>query len=147
MKLDFFDDFQDPYLKTKTGKGVFLSGLVLGMLARVQAGKGALDSAPMFKQIYFGRMQRRDLLRHLSRLPHLTWVYSIEHKNAEMLEDLCKEAGRFLLEGESRELGVDGNFAFSIAFLNAPDYFFGRVFKKQDTEEQKNKKEGNENGI
>ena len=64
-----------------------------------------------------------------------------------MLEDLCKEAGRFLLEGESRELGVDGNFAFSIAFLNAPDYFFGRVFKKQDTEEQKNKKEGNENGI
>ena len=35
MKLDFFDDFQDPYLKTKTGKGVFLSGLVLGMLARV----------------------------------------------------------------------------------------------------------------
>ena len=74
MKLDFFDDFQDPYLKTKTGKGVFLSGLVLGMLARVQAGKGALDSAPMLDRPLISFDNQTDRLfpkRPESRCPSL----------------------------------------------------------------------------
>lgn len=37
MKLDFFDEFTDPYLKTKSGRGVFLAGVVLGFIARSQA--------------------------------------------------------------------------------------------------------------
>ena len=61
MKLDFFEDFQDPYLKTKAGRGVFLSGVVLGMLAKGQAGQGAIDSAPMYKQLNFGRRAHEQL--------------------------------------------------------------------------------------
>ncbi|NLL37345.1 MAG: CRISPR-associated protein [Fretibacterium sp.] len=131
MKLEFFDDFQDPYLQTSEGQGIFLSGLILGMLARGQAGPGgAIDSAPMYKQIRFGRMQRRDLLKHLARVPELGRAYRVGY--AGMLESLCAEAGRLLLEGKPQELGVEGNFAFAVAFLNAPDYFWGRIFKKRD---------------
>ena len=52
-----------------------------------------------------------------------------------MIKSLCAEAGKLLMEGTTVEPGVEGNFAFSIAFLNAPDYFFGRIFKKQAEEE------------
>ena len=133
VKLDFFEEFQDPYLQTREGRGVFLSGLVLGMLARGQVGGGAIDSAPIYKHLRFGRLQRRDLLRLLSRIPELGRVYRVPY--AEMLESLCAEAGRLLLEGDARELGVEGNFSFSVAFLNAPDYFWGRIFKKKVSEE------------
>ena len=60
-------------------------------------------------------------------------VYNISY--AGMIESLCAEAGRLLMEGKPQEIGVEGNFAFSIAFLCAPDYFFGRIFKKQAEEE------------
>ena len=60
------------YLKTPVGQGVFLSGIVLGIITKYQVSKGeSIDSAPMFKQLMFGKMQRRDLLRHLSRVPEL----------------------------------------------------------------------------
>ena len=36
MKLDFFDEFTDPYLKTNRGKGVS-GGVTLGVIARAQA--------------------------------------------------------------------------------------------------------------
>ena len=133
MKLDFFKDFKDPYMRKEGGQGVFLAGLVFGMIARGQAGKGgAIDSSPMYKQLHFGRMQRRDLSRLMARVPELTRVYDLPY--AGMIESLCGEAGKRILEGISDELGVDGNFAFSIAFLNAPDYFW-RIFKKQDTQD------------
>ena len=136
MRFEFFDDFKDPYMQEKGGQGVFLAGLVFGMIARGQVGKGgAIDSSPMYKQLHFGRMQRRDLSRLMARVPELTRVYDLPY--AGMIESLCGEAGKYLLEGLSEELGVDGNFAFSIAFLNAPDYF-RKIFKKQsrDDEEQ-----------
>ena len=134
LRLDFFEDFQDPYLQKMEGRGIFLAGLVLGMISRGQVGKGgAIDASPMYKQLHFGRMQRRDLLRLMARVPELGRVYNIPY--AGMIESLCAEAGKLLMEGEPQELGVEGNFAFSIAFLNAPDYFFGRIFKKQAEEE------------
>lgn len=135
MNIGFFDDFKDDYMQTLQGKGYFLSGVVLGMVARGQAGKGSpIDSAPLYKQLHFGKLQRRDILRHMSRIPELTRVYNLDY--AGMIESLCAKAGEYLMLGGASDPGVDGNFAFSMAFLNAPDYFFKRIFKKTD-EDQK----------
>lgn len=132
MNIGWLNDFSDPYLKTPGGQGTFLSGIVLGMIAKYQAGEGeSIDAAPMFKQIVFGKMQRRDLLRHLSRVPELIRVYDIPYKN--YLELLSGKAGELLLKGSS-EMGVDGNFAFSVAFLNAYDYFW-KIFGKSEDKE------------
>lgn len=129
MKLEWLNEFADPFLKTAGGQGVFLSGIVLGMIARCQVNKeDDIDSAPMFKQIMFGKMQRRDLLRHLSRVPELIRAYDIPYKG--YLEQLSGLAGDMLLKGTT-EMGVDGNFAFSVAFLNAREYFW-RIFGKSD---------------
>lgn len=131
MKLEWLNEFSDPYLKTASGQGVLLSGIVLGMIAKYQVGKGEdIDAAPMFKQLMFGKMQRRDLLRHLSRVPELIRAYDIPYKG--YLEQLCGKAGDLLLKGTS-EMGVDGNFTFSVAFLNAYEYFW-RVFGKSEAE-------------
>ena len=132
MKLDSLNDFSDPYLKTTSGQGVFLSGIILGMLARYQVSKEEdIDSAPMFKQLMFGKMQRRDLLRHLSRVPELIRAYDIPY--AGLLEKLTGKSGDLLLKGTA-EMGVDGNFTFSVAFLNASEYFW-RIFGKTEVEE------------
>lgn len=129
LKIDWLNEFSDPYLNTPNGQGVFLSGIVLGMIAKHQTGEGeGIDSAPMFKQIVFGKMQRRDLLRHLSRVPELIRVYDIPYKG--YLEQLSGKAGELLLK-RSSEMGVDGNFAFTIAFLNAYEYFW-KIFGKTE---------------
>ena len=48
MKLEFLDNFKDPYLATTEGRGVFLSGVVLGMLAQAQTPPGGtVDAAPI----------------------------------------------------------------------------------------------------
>ncbi len=132
MKLDWLNEFSDPYLKTTSGQGVLLSGIILGMIARYQVSKEEeIDSAPMFKQLMFGKMQRRDLLRHLSRAPELIRAYDIPYKG--LLEKLSGKAGDLLLKGTA-EMGVDGNFVFSVAFLNASEYFW-RIFGKSEIEE------------
>ena len=70
MNLDFFDRFADPYLKTPTGRGVFLGGLILGVVASQQSDRGTVQDSPLFKQVSFGRMQVRDIRRHpLRKLP------------------------------------------------------------------------------
>ena len=53
----------------------------------------------MYKQLHFGRMQRRDLSRLMARVPELTRVYDLPY--AGMIESLCGEAGKRLLEGLS----------------------------------------------
>lgn len=139
MNLDWIEGFSDPYLKTPDGQGVFLGGIVLGIIAKYQSGPGGdVDSAPMFKQIMFGKMQRRDLLRHLSRVPELLRAYDIPYKI--YIKQLSGRLGDLLLHGGG-EMGVDGNFAFSVAFLNAYEYFW-RIFGKQ--EEPKNDEERGE---
>lgn len=139
MNLDWIGGFSDPYLKTPDGQGVFLGGIVLGIVAKYQSVPGGdVDSAPMFKQIMFGKMQRRDLLRHLSRVPELLRAYDIPYKI--YIKQLSGRLGDLLLHGGG-EMGVDGNFAFSVAFLNAYEYFW-RIFGKQ--EEPKNDEERGE---
>jgi len=131
MNLDFFEEFSDPYLKENPGKGVFLAGVALGMMARGQVtSKEDLSNSPLFKQINFGRIQRRDLQRHLARVPELIRAYEMSYSG--MIESLAAEAGRLLLEGQKKELGVDGNFVFAVAFMNAPKFCFGKIFKKEE---------------
>lgn len=131
MNLDWLEEFSDPYLKTQTGQGVFLGGIILGMIAKYQVKQGnGIDSAPIFKQVIFGRMQRRDLLRHLSRVPDLLRAYDIPFNY--LIQKLSGKAGDLLLR-QDKEMGVDGNFIFSIAFLNANEYFW-RIFGKSKAE-------------
>ncbi|HUM42929.1 TM1802 family CRISPR-associated protein [Acetomicrobium sp.] len=140
MKLDFFDEFTDPYLKTNRGKGVFLAGVTLGVIARAQAksdlqgSSGDISSSPLFKQLNFGRMKKRDLFKHLARVPELVRAYRLDY--ADMIESLCAKAGELILQKSDKEhdLGVDGNFVFSVAFLNARKYFW-TIFGKKNIEE------------
>ena len=139
MHFVFFEDFADPYMKTETGRGVFEAGIVLGMVALGQAGKGgSIDSAPLFKQTNFGRMKKRDISRHLARIPQLTRAYHLDY--AGMIESLAAHAGDLLMKGKERELGVDGNFAFSVAFLNAKKYFW-TIFKSEKKAEEAERSE------
>lgn len=122
MDLSFFEQFSDDYLRKYEGKGVFLAGVTLGMLARGQVDKGeSIANSPLFKQLNFGKMQLRDLKRHLARVPELTRVYKVRVPG--WLEQLAAEAGSLMLKSGISELGVNGNFAFSIAFLNAWQYY------------------------
>jgi hypothetical protein len=133
MNLDWLEEYADPYMHTPMGKGVFLSGIVLGFIAKGQAGKGGdPDAAPMFKQITFGKMQRRDLIRHLSRVPELLVAYEDLKKSGFYLRQLSGIAGELLLNGKG-DLGVDGNFVFSVAFLNAWDYYW-KIFNQKSAE-------------
>jgi len=137
MKLDFLDEFTDPYLKTNSGRGVFLAGVVLGFIARAQV-KGDLQgspedigSSPLFKQLNFGRMNKRDLYKHLARVPEIVRAYHLDY--ADMVESLSAKAGELILQKDDKErdLGIDGNFVFSVAFLNARKYFW-TIFGKKD---------------
>jgi hypothetical protein len=53
-----------------------------------------------------------------------------------MIESLCAKAGELILQKSDKEhdLGVDGNFVFSVAFLNARKYFW-TIFGKKNIEE------------
>ncbi len=132
--LVFLDSFEDKYLKTIQGKGVFLAGVLLGYMAELQAGKkDDIHSAPLFKQMNFGRMTIRDLKKHLSRVPELINAYNMKY--SFYLQQLANEVGKLLLEGGEKELGVDGNFAFTIAFADASNYFWNYIFKTDKKEE------------
>jgi hypothetical protein len=139
MNIDFLGEFKDPYLQTNEGKGIFLAGISLGMLAKSQLPKGeSIDSAPLYKQIRFGRLQKRNLMALMSRVPELARV-TLDEKSegyAGMIESLCAKSGELILRDGETDLGVNGNFAFSVAFLNAPDYFFGKIFKKPEKEQE-----------
>jgi hypothetical protein len=49
-----------------------------------------------------------------------------------------------ILQGGASDLGVDGNFAFSIAFLNASDYFFGKIIWEKGGEQETSDNLGDE---
>jgi riboflavin transporter FmnP len=75
-------------------------------------------------------MTMRDLHRHLSRVPELTRAYRLG--NAATVEMIMSRAGALLLQAGSSEMGVKGNFAFTIAFMNSYEYI-KKMFK--DTKE------------
>ena len=139
LNLDFLERFSDDYLKKDEGKGVLLAGVALGMLARAQIQPDQrLDNAPLFKQLSFGKMQMRDLRRHLARVPELTRAYRISAPRR--LERLAAEAGALLLKSGATTLGVDGNFTFTTAFLNARQYYatiFDIGVSKESADESK----------
>ncbi len=133
--------FADPYFKQPFGRGVFLAGVLLGVFAREQV-RGAesaeqergkrkavdVAASPLFKQLNFGRLRLRDLKGHLGRLPGLIHQYRIDY--AGPVQSFAGEVMCLILEGEQKELGPEGNFAFAAGFLAAPSYFW-HCFGKQ----------------
>ena len=133
MNLTVLDSFKDRYLQNEQGRGVLLAGVVLGMIAMGQASRESeIKSAPLFKQIQFGRMDMKSLKRMLSRVPVLVTAYGDGIKASHLVSALYAEVGRMMLAGND-DLGVDGNFAFSVGFINAQEIFW-RIFKKQVNE-------------
>jgi hypothetical protein len=131
MRLDFLEEFKDPYMRTPLGQGVFLAGVALGYLARFQVqGEKDLPSAPLFKQLEFGRMNMKSLKKQLARVPKLLAAYKEGMKYGGLISALAAEANSLILKGEEQELGVDGNFAFTTGFASAPTYFW-RIFGKK----------------
>lgn len=132
LNLTFLEGYADPYLLTEAGKGVFLSGVVLGILASQQSKD--ITSAPLFKQINFGRMQMRDLKGFLARVQGLAKAYQVE--NFGRISMLAGAAQDRLLKDGSADLGIDGNFVFASAFVNAWKYY-KMIFPKSGEENEK----------
>ncbi|AOQ22954.1 hypothetical protein MTAT_24100 [Moorella thermoacetica] len=132
MNLSLLDNFADEYLRKPQGRGVFLAGVVLGYIAGCQVeSERDIKNAPLFKQIQFGRMDMKSLKKHLARVPQLLAAYSESIAASQLVSALAAEAGRLMLMGGERELGVEGNFAFTVGFGNATSYFW-QIFKKDD---------------
>ena len=140
MTLGFFEEFQDPYLHSPEGQGVFLAGVCLGQLAfRQVQGNAKIEDSPLFKRINFGKMTMRDLQRHLSRVTELTRAYRVG--NAATLEMIMTKAGALILQAGSKEMGVKGNFAFTIAFMNSFEYIKKMFKDANDDKEEKDVQE------
>ncbi|MGI9861617.1 TM1802 family CRISPR-associated protein [Moorella naiadis] len=134
MKLEFLDEFKDPYMGTPLGRGVFLAGVVLGYMARSQVeGEKDISSAPLFKQLEFGRLNMKALKKLLARVPQLLAAYRESMKYSGYIATLAAEANGLILKGEDQELGVEGNFAFTTGFAGASKYFW-KIFGKMDGE-------------
>ncbi|HHY99024.1 MAG TPA: CRISPR-associated protein [Firmicutes bacterium] len=152
MNLAFLDDFQDPYLKEPQGRGALLAGVLLGYMAYRQAsrssgaqGTGAqdngsaaeptgIDRSPLFKQIQFGRLDIRTLKRLLARVPQLIAAYRDSmSRSSGNLNRLCAKAGELLISGQPGDLGTDGNFAFTVGFVNAVEYYW-QIFGSRDVD-------------
>ncbi|HHV76037.1 MAG TPA: CRISPR-associated protein [Syntrophothermus lipocalidus] len=122
MNFDFLEDFQDPYLKTDEGKGVFLSGVLLGYMAYLQGGESDVRSTPLFKQIQFGKLTKKSLQKILSRVPQLVAGYEDIGNRSYRVNSLLAEIGRLLLSSGNEDLGTSGNFSFTVGFVNSGTY-------------------------
>lgn len=122
VTTEWIDGFNDPVMKNPLGRGAFFSGVVLGFIASCQAGRGgSLSSAPLFKKLSFGKLKKRDVKKQLAQVPMLINVNDVPYSR-QMIE-LATLAGEELLKS-TEDFGVDGNFIFSTAFLNAWNYFY-----------------------
>jgi len=131
MNLEFMNEMKDKYLQTDEGKGVLLAGITLGMLAYQQKNGNdgqKVSDTPLFKQIHWGKMTYRDLKRLLARVPELLKAYKVNY--ASYMSSLNGKSGELLLKEDTKDLGVNGNFAFTIGFVNSYDYFW-KVFSKE----------------
>lgn len=122
MKLDFLGDFNDPYLKTDEGKGVFLSGVLLGYMAYLQSRENDVRNTPLFKQIQFGKLTKKSLQKLLSRVPQLVAGYEDIGARSHRINSLLAEIGHLLLNSDKEDLGVAGNFAFTVGFASSAGY-------------------------
>jgi hypothetical protein len=126
-----FEGFKNPIMREEKGRGLFLAGGALGMMARAQ-GNGQMMEAPLSKQINFGRIRRRDLLRHLGRIPEL--MKATPARNAGRISQLTALGGQKLLECDGEDFGVEENFIFAVAYLSAPQYY-RQFFPREEAEE------------
>jgi hypothetical protein len=141
VNLDWLESFTDPYIKKPIGKSMFLSGVVLGFIASCQNGRGSqINKAPLFKKMTFGKLQKRDLKRHLSEVPTLLNVYDIPY--SYQITELTRLAGDYLLQS-TEDMGVDGNFIYSTAFLNAWTYFY-QIFPEIKSNTKPSEEKNNE---
>ncbi|WP_334139714.1 TM1802 family CRISPR-associated protein [Thermovirga lienii] len=144
MNLDFLDDFTSPHMKSNYGKGLFLAGVVLGVLAYQQAGnnKDEMLNTPLFKQMNFGRMCLRDILNLLTNVPNIIRGYNIAYPGRIMR--LAEEAMNLIFMGQETNFDLDvnaqDNAVFAFGFLHACEAYFNKIFpksEKQETEEVK----------
>ncbi len=131
MNLDFFEEFEDKYLHTPCGQGYFLAGVLLGLVASHQA-EGGYSSAPLFKVLQMGRMDVYNLKKHLSRVPTLVEAYDVPGKGR--LYQLLNVALQ-KIAACGKDMGVDGNFAFTMGFVGAWDYY-KKIFPDIEKNEQ-----------
>ena len=136
----FFGQFHNPIMGEEKGRGLFLTGVALGMMARAQ-GNGQMMDAPLSKQINFGRIRRRDLLRHLARMPEL--MKATPARNAGRISQLTALGGQKLLECDGEDFGVEENFIFAVAYLSAPHYY-RQFFPREEAEESTENAEATE---
>jgi len=138
MNFDFFDELKDEFLQTNAGKGVMLAGIALGILADQHGREKDMNTSdtPLFKQINWGRLDYRDLKKHMARIPELIKAYNIKY--ASLINALNAKAGEFILMSDAKGMGIDGNFVFTVGFVRCNDYFW-RIFKSQTTESEENK--------
>jgi CRISPR-associated protein Cas8b/Csh1 subtype I-B len=143
-----FSKFNDPYMQKPAGQGVFLAGVLLGYMAERQAGPdGDISKSPLFKQIQFGRMDKTNLKRILSRVPQLLAAYREEMKYTAYMTRLGAAALELMLEGDAEEMGVNGNFAFAAGFINARRYFWELFLGKSEDKAGESGEEESNNGI
>jgi len=139
MNLEFLESFKDEFIGSDEGKGIMLAGISLGMLADQQRKDPQMTVAdtPLFKQINWGKLDYRDLKKHMARVPELTRAYNVKY--ASLINALNAKSGEFMLMSAAKRMGPDGNFTFTVGFVRCNDYFW-QVFKSQ-----KNESEVNEN--
>lgn len=134
MNFGFFNELTDQYLQTDQGQGVFLAGVVLGYIAKCQVGSEKdIKNSPRFKQIQFGRMDMKGLRRQMARVPQLLAAYD-GVKPSHLVSALAAETGKKILSGNGTDLGIEGNFAFTVGFMNANEYFW-KIFRKEKEDE------------
>ncbi|HPE69885.1 MAG TPA: TM1802 family CRISPR-associated protein [Thermotogota bacterium] len=131
MNQGFWEPFEDAYLKTPEGKGVFLCGVVLGQIASCQ-GKQLLN-APLTRQLNWGKVTMKELKTHLARVPMLLRAYKVYY--SWKLNQLLGEAGELLFRGNGTSLGVEGNFILAVAFTNSYGFFF-QLFPELEKSQQ-----------
>ncbi|HPF16792.1 MAG TPA: TM1802 family CRISPR-associated protein [Thermotogota bacterium] len=135
MNLTFLNEMNDKYIRTDEGKGVLLAGITLGMLAYQQknANEGLkISDTPLFKQIHWGKMNCRELKRLMARVPELLKAYNVNY--ASYLSSLNGKSGELLMKEDAKDLGVNGNFTFTIGFVNSYEYFW-KIFTEETHKE------------
>ncbi|NLH36525.1 MAG: CRISPR-associated protein [Thermotogaceae bacterium] len=156
---EFLDEFSDKFLQTDFGKGILLAGVALGYTANAQVKKstgdgnswGKIQDAPLYKQLNFGKLELRDVKRHLSRIPEFIKAYRIDR--APLLQDLTSYSQELILKAGNTNLGVDGNFAFVTGFMNWWKYFY-EIYKdymkgkvNEESQEEVNEESQEDMGV
>ena len=150
--IDFIErEFgHDPYMNTAEGKAALMAGIALGAMAwgetkwsmredRVREKKSddkhavRQVDAPLFKQIQssMGHLSNREVRRQLSRVQMLLEAY--ESKYWYYISSICTLACELNAKSSwPNDLGVNGNFYFSLGFMNARTFMFDRIFPKAE---------------